>query len=72
MNEPSTKQQPNLWQVAKSVLSAFLGVQSSKNYQRDFSYGKPSQYIVLSLIGVVFFVLAVIGVVKMVMHFALG
>ena len=72
MNEPTNKQQPNLWHVAKSVLAAFLGVQSSKNHQRDFSYGKPSQYIALSLIGVALFVFVVIGVVKVVMHFALG
>ena len=72
MSEPTNKQQPNLWQVAKSVLAAFLGVQSSKNYQRDFNYGKPSQYIVLSLIGVVLFIFILIGVVKVVMHFALA
>ena len=72
MNEPTAKQKPSLWQVAKSVLAAFLGVQSDKNYQRDFNYGKPSQYIVLSVIGVALFVFVVIGVVKVVMHFALG
>jgi len=46
------KQQPSLWQVAQSVGAALFGVQTSKNYERDFSHGKPSQYIILGLIAV--------------------
>ena len=58
---------PSLWQVAQSVLAALIGVQSSKNYQRDFQYGKPSQYIILGLIAVALFIGTIITVVNMVM-----
>jgi len=61
------KKQPSLWQVAHSVLAALIGVQSSKNYQRDFQHGKPSQYIILGLIAVAIFIGTLIGVVKLVM-----
>ncbi len=71
MNEPSNKPAPSLWQVTKSVFAAFLGVQSSKNYQRDFSYGKPSQYIIIGLIGVLLFILTIVSVVRIVLSIAL-
>ena len=70
MNEP-TQKPPSLWQVIKSVNAAFLGVQSSKNYQRDFTYGKPSQYIIIGIIGVLLFILTLVGIVKLVLSFAL-
>lgn len=66
------KQPPSLWQVAHSVMAALFGVQSSKNYQRDFQYGKPSQYIILGLIAVVIFIGTIIGVVNLVMSLAMG
>lgn len=69
MNEQD-KQQPSLWQVAQSVMAALFGVQSSKNYQRDFTHGKPSQYIILGLIAVTIFIGTVIGVVNLVMSLA--
>jgi Protein of unknown function (DUF2970) len=71
MNEPTPKPAPSLWQVTKSVFAAFLGVQSSKNYQRDFSHGKPWQYIIIGLVGVLLFVMTIVGVVKLVLSMAL-
>lgn len=70
-NEPE-KKTPGLWQVAHSVLAALFGVQSSKNYQRDFEHGKPSQYIILGLVGVAIFIGTIVGVVKLVMSLAMG
>lgn len=61
---------PTLWQVAKSVLAAMLGVQKSESYQRDFQYGKPRQYIILGLIFVIAFILIIVGVVKLVLSLA--
>lgn len=61
---------PTLWQVAQSVLAAMLGVQKSENYQRDFQYGKPRQYIVLGLIFVTLFILILVGIVKLVVSLA--
>ncbi len=70
MNNETEKKAPSLWDVAKSVQAAFLGVQSSKNYERDFQHGKPSQYIIIGLIGVAIFIAVIIGVVKLVMKLA--
>ena len=67
---PEEMKPPSLWQVAKSVLAALLGVQKSENYQRDFQYGKPSQYIFLGLIFVTLFILIIVGVVKLVLSLA--
>ncbi len=72
MSEQQDKQQPSLWQVAQSVLAALFGVQSSKNYQRDFQHGKPAQYIILGLIAVALFIGTLLGVVKLVMSLAMG
>ncbi len=66
MNNPDNKA-PTLWDVTKSVMAAMLGVQKSKNHQRDFQYGKPSQYIIVGLIAVAVFVGIVITVVNVVM-----
>ena len=61
---------PTLWQVAKSVLAAMLGVQKSKNYQRDFQYGKPGQYIILGIVFVTLFILILVGIVRLVLSLA--
>jgi len=70
MNDETQKKEPSLWDVAKSVQAAFLGVQSSKNYERDFQHGKPSQYIIIGLIGVAIFIGVLIGIVMLVMKLA--
>ncbi|MEX2365905.1 MAG: DUF2970 domain-containing protein [Pseudohongiellaceae bacterium] len=64
------KQAPGLWDVAKSVMAAFLGVQKSKHYERDFTHGKPWQYITLGIVGVVIFIAVIIGIVNIVMSMA--
>ena len=66
------KKTPSLWQVAQSVMAALFGVQTSKNYQRDFQHGKPSQYIILGLIAVAIFIGTIITVVKLVMSQVMG
>ena len=64
------QKEPTLIDVAKSVMWAFLGVQKSKNYERDFKHGKPSQYIIIGLIGVGIFISIIIMVVKSVLSLA--
>lgn len=51
----------------KGTLAAFLGVQSSKEYEHDFTKGKASHFIIAGLIGTVLFILLVSGVVTLVM-----
>jgi len=58
---------PNLWQVIASVLAAFIGIQNSKNRERDFKYGKPWQFIITGLILTAVFVLIVWNIVRLVL-----
>ena len=51
---------PTITEVFKSVLSAFIGVQSEANRKRDFQYGSFSNYIIVGLIVTVLFVGAII------------
>lgn len=64
------KQDVGFMQVVKSVLSSMFGVQSSKNRERDFTKGKPVHYIVVGLVFTILFILTLVGVVKLVLHFA--
>ena len=38
-----------LWQMIGSALSAAIGVQSSKNRERDFARGKASHFIIIGV-----------------------
>ena len=44
---------PSTWQVFKSVLASFFGVQNEQTRQRDFTHGKPglSWPMRLSILG---------------------
>lgn len=53
-----------------SVMSAFLGVQSNANRERDFSKGKLSHFIIIGLLLGLVFILVVVGVVSLVMKLA--
>lgn len=70
MTEEDNRKEPSLWDVTKSVLAAGLGVQSRKNYERDFAAGKPWQYILVGLVGVGLFITIVITVVMTVLSMA--
>jgi len=65
-NEPP----PSLWQVIQSVAAAFFGVQSERNRQRDFTRGKPSQFIIIGLLATALFVLIIVMIVKLVLRSA--
>jgi hypothetical protein len=57
------------WELVKSTSSAFLGVQSNANRERDFSRGKLSHFIWMGLMFGLLFVVSIIGVVQLVLHF---
>ena len=57
------------WDLVKSTLSAFLGVQSNANRERDFRRGKLSHFIWMGLLFGLLFVLTLVGVVQLVLHF---
>ncbi|MGR8931498.1 MAG: DUF2970 domain-containing protein [Gammaproteobacteria bacterium] len=58
--------EPSLLHVVKSVIAAFIGVQSQKNREIDFKQGSLKAYVIVGLIATVVFVLAVITVVSLV------
>jgi len=51
-----------------SIVSAWFGVQSKANRERDFEQGKFHHFVIGGIIFAVLFVLFVIGIVKVVMH----
>jgi len=59
----------NFGQLLKSTLSAFLGVQSGANRERDFKHGKMSHFIWMGLLFGLVFVSTIIGVVQLVLYF---
>mgnify|MGYP001550286936 FL=1 len=64
-NTPSHKLNP--FQVVFSVLAAGLGVQSSKNRERDFKQGRAGAFIAAGLMFTVLFVGTVYAVVQLVL-----
>jgi hypothetical protein len=66
-NEPA--RDLGFWELVKSTSSAFIGVQSNANRERDFSRGKISHFIWMGLLFGLLFVGTLIGVVQLVLHF---
>jgi hypothetical protein len=57
----------NFWQLLLSTMSAFIGVQSNANRERDFKHGKISHFIAIGILFGLTFVLTIVTVVKIVM-----
>ena len=55
---------PTIIQVVKSVLAAFIGVQSEANRKKDFEHGSLSTYIIAGMIFTVLFVVTIIFIVS--------
>ena len=53
-----------------SIIAAWFGVQTKANRQRDFEHGKFHHFIIGGMVFAVLFVLFVIGIVNVVMHYA--
>lgn len=56
--------------MISTVLFGALGVQSNKARERDFTHGKPSHFIYFGIGFMLVFVLALVGIVKLVTHLA--
>ena len=61
------KRSLNLFQVIGSVFAAGLGVQSSKNRERDFKQGKFSVFIITGIVFTLLFIATVFTIVQMVL-----
>ena len=68
VSDDAKRRKPTLAQEIVSVLAAFFGVQSSKNRERDFSTGSPYRFVMLGIGFTLLFVLAVIGVVRLIVR----
>lgn len=55
-----------------SIIAAWFGVQTKANRERDFEQGKFHHFAIGGIIFAVLFVLFVVGIVKVVMHFAVA
>ncbi len=58
----------SFWQLLLSTASAFIGVQSNANRERDFKHGKISHFIGIGLLFGLVFVCTIVGVVQIVMY----
>jgi|GEM_PF-3489942 len=57
----------SLWQVVKSVLASFLGVQTHQNYEKDFTEATSIvPFIVVGVVMVILLILAILGVVLLI------
>lgn len=63
MSEPSQKT-PSIVDTAKSVGAAFIGVQSNKNREKDFTHGKFSHFVIVGIIGVILFIIGLVAAVS--------
>ncbi len=57
---------PPLSQVVKSVLAAFIGVQSQENRENDFESASASSYIIVGIVATILFVLSLVFVVGLI------
>jgi len=55
-----------------SIIAAWFGVQTKANRERDFEQGKFHHFVIGGIVFAILFVLFVVGIVKVVMHFAVG
>jgi len=55
-----------IWQVAKAVMFAFMGIRKKSDLENDAATLKPAQLIVGGIIGAILFVISIILVVRLV------
>jgi len=65
--DDKTPGKPGFLSIVRSTLAAAIGVQSSKNRERDFTQGNPLAFIAAGIIFTVLFILTVVTVVHLVL-----
>jgi hypothetical protein len=58
---------PSILQIAKSVISAAIGVQNTKNREQDFQHGSLSSYVIGGIIFTISFIAVIVLIVSMVL-----
>jgi len=69
-NDSQADKKPTFLQLVGSVLSAVVGIQSSKNHERDIKHGKTSTFIIAGIIYAALFMAGLAGVVHLVLKHA--
>jgi hypothetical protein len=69
---PDNNKPPTFFQMLHSVMAAAFGVQSHKNRARDFTHGKPSHFVIMGVAFTAMFALVLMGIVQLVLYFALN
>lgn len=57
---------PKLWQVIRSVLAAFIGIQSEKNRRMDFQSNSVLPFIIVAIAMALLFAAGLLILVKLV------
>ena len=65
------KKKVSILSVMSSVVAASFGVQTNKNRERDFEQGRFHHFVIGGIVFAVIFILLIVGIVKIVMHFAM-
>lgn len=67
MNQEIPTKKNSIKDTVLSVVAAFVGIQTEKNRQRDFSKGKFSHFVIAAILGVAVFITVLIVVVSLVL-----
>jgi len=57
----------SVWQIAKAVMSAFMGIRKKSDLENDAATLKPVHVIIGGLVGALLFVIGVLILVKLVL-----
>ena len=71
-NPSANKKQISPLSFMASLFAAWFGVQTKANRERDFAHGKFHHFVIGGIVFAILFVLFVVGIVKVVMHFAVA
>ena len=71
-DKEKNKKKVSFLSTMSSVAAASFGVQTNKNRERDFDQGQFHHFVIGGIIFAVLFILLIIGIVKVVMHFGMA
>lgn len=66
-NEQRPRRRLTVWEIAKSTVAAFFGVQTPQARERDFEQGNPLAFIIAGIIGTAIFVIVLIVIVNLIL-----
>lgn len=69
INRMNTQKDPNIMQIAWSMMASFFGVQNRENFERDNAYIEKKglkPYIIMGVLLVIVFHLVIFTIVKLV------